>query len=241
MFLHLQRVSLSKKKGAIHVCDAVEYLSENYDANTQKRDIRHGPLLPTSIRCIICGPSNCGNTNLLMCLLQNINGLSFKNLYVYSKSLYQPKYQLLKKILQPLKEIGYHTYEASAEIIDPSQAKPDSIIIFEGVACDEQNKIRAYFSMGRHNSIDCFYLCQTYTRIRKHLIRDNVNLLVLFKQDEMNLKRVYDDHVNTDMTFQPFKDICIRCWKSNSFLVIDKDSDMNNGRYRCGFDAYIYL
>ena len=45
--------------------------------------------------------------------------------------------------------------------------------------------------------IDCFYLGQTYTRIPKHLIRDNVNFLVPSTQDEMNLKHIYGDHVNT--------------------------------------------
>ena len=53
--------------------------------------------------------------------------------------------------------------------------------------------------MGRHRLIDCFYLCQTYAQIPKHLIRDNLNFLVLFRQDEMNLKHIYGDHVNTDM------------------------------------------
>ena len=48
------------------------------------------------------------------------------------------------------------------------------------------------FSIGRHRLIDCFYLCQTYAQIPKHLIRDNVNFLVLFNQDEMNIKHIYD-------------------------------------------------
>jgi len=37
--------------------------------------------------------------------------------------------------------------------------------------------------MGKHSHVDCFYLCQSYARIPKHLIRDNANLLILFKQD----------------------------------------------------------
>ena len=65
--------------------------------------------------------------------------------------------------------------------------------------------MRDYFSMGRHNSIDCFYLSQTYAHIPKHLIRDNTNFIILFKQDETNLRHVYDDHVNKDMSFNEFK------------------------------------
>ena len=55
--------------------------------------------------------------------------------------------------------------------------------------------------MDRHANVDCFYFCQTYVRISKHLIRDNANLLILFKQDDINLKHVYNDHVNIDMSY----------------------------------------
>ncbi|XP_024941792.1 uncharacterized protein LOC112494507 [Cephus cinctus] len=103
--------------------------------------------------------------------------------------------------------------------------------------------MRTFFSMGRHRDDDCFYLCQTYARIPKHLVRDNANLLVLFKQDEMNLKHVYDDHVNTDMTYVQFRDVCSACWNERKcgFLVIDKDSELNEGRYRKGFDCFVSI
>ena len=40
--------------------------------------------------------------------------------------------------------------------------------------------------MGRHQNVDCFYLCQSYAQVSKHLVRDNVKLLVIFRQDDMN-------------------------------------------------------
>jgi len=45
---------------------------------------RHGDLLPTSVRAIVCGPSNCGKTNAVLALLTHPNGLRFANLYIYS-------------------------------------------------------------------------------------------------------------------------------------------------------------
>ena len=63
------------------------------------------------------------------------------------------------------------------------------------------NKTRSESTLGRHADVDCFYLCQMYAKIPKHLIRDNANLLILFKQDRINLKHVYNDHVNTDMSY----------------------------------------
>lgn len=202
---------------------------------------KHGPLLPSSIRCLICGPSNCGKTNLLMTLITDLNGLRFENVYIYSKSLNQPKYQFLKRIFEHVKDIGYYTFTDNESICDPREAKQNSIFIFDDIVCDKQDKMREYFCMGRHNNIDSFYLSQTYSKIPKQLIRDNANLIVLFKQDFMNLHHIYADHVNTDMSFEQFKSICNTCWNEDKYgvLVIDKDSDFTNGRYRKGFDCYI--
>lgn len=214
----------------------------NLDNHENVKSSRHGSLLPNSIRCIISGPSNAGKTNLMLSLLFNQNGVRFENVYVYSKSLYQPKYQLLETVLNNVKGVKYFPYKESDEIMDPAKANIDSVFIFDDVACDKQEKIRDYFCMGRHKCVESFYLCQTYTRIPKHLIRDNANFLVLFKQDDTNLHHIYNDHVGTDMTFEQFKLLCSECWKEKyGFLVIDKDSDIRNGRYRKGFDCFIYL
>lgn len=202
---------------------------------------RHSELLPNSIRCIICGPSNCGKTNVIVCLLLDPNGLKFRNVYLYSKTPFQPKYATLGKIFDTIEGLGYFVFSDNTEIVKPSEAKRDSVFIFDDVACDKQNVMREYFSMGRHSSVDSFYLCQTYSRIPKQLIRDNANLILLFRQDETNMKHAYDDHVNTDMTFDEFKAMCALCWRQDKygFLVIDKDSDVDKGRYRKGFDTYI--
>lgn len=213
---------------------------KNYDFKEQNTCKRHSTLLPNTVRCIIAGPSGCGKTNVMIALLEHENGLRFQNVYIYSKSLFQSKYMYLKTLLEPIKEIGYYAYNDNAEIKKPNEARHNSIFIFDDVACDKQDIIKEYFSMGRHKAIDCFYICQSYARIPKHLIRDNVNILILFKQDDLNLKHVYLDHVNTDMTYENFKDLCSFCWRDKyDFIVINKDSDINMGRYCKGFDQYI--
>lgn len=204
---------------------------------------RHGDLLPNTIRAIFVGPSNCGKTNALFALILQPNGLRFENVYLYSKSLNQAKYKFLANILNNVPGVKYITFDAHEQVISPAECKPNSLMIFDDVACENQSHIRSFFSMGRHKFVDSFYLCQTYTRIPKHLIRDNANFLVIFKQDEMNLKHIYEDHVNTDMTYEKFKKMCLTCWNSDKFgfLVIDKDSDINKGRYRKGFDCFINI
>ncbi|KAK9700974.1 hypothetical protein QE152_g30899 [Popillia japonica] len=159
-----------------------------------------------------------------------------------SKSLYQPKYELLNEIMSNVKEATYFPYKENEDILDPEEAQLNSIFIFDDVACDKQDKIRAYFSMGRHKAVDCFYLCQSYARIPKHLIRDNANLIVLFKQDDLNLRHVYDDHVGVDMSLETFKQMCSEYWKDKyGFLTIDRDSDIDKARYRKNADCFICI
>lgn len=217
----------------------IDYLTVDNNSGVKSK---HGTLLPHTVRCIISGPSNVGKTNVAFNLVTHPNGLSFNNLYIYSKSLSQPKYQLLLKIVSDIPEISVYKYNADEEILEPNNAKPFSIFIFDDVACENHDMIRKYFSMGRHNHIDSIYIGQTYSKIPKQLIRDNINLLVIFKQDETNLKHIYNEHVGVDMSYNQFKNVCRTAWKEKySFLVIDKDRELNTGRYRVKFDKFILL
>lgn len=203
---------------------------------------KHSTLLPDTIRCIMCGPSNCGKTNVMLNLLLHENGLKFKNIYLYSKTAFQPKYCFLKQVMKRVPEAKLFVFNDNEDVIPPSDALRHTIMIFDDVICENQNNIRNYFTMGRHKQIDCFYLSQTYSKVPKQLIRDNANLLIIFKQDETNLKHIYNEHVTTDIDWFKFKKLCSSTWRDKfSFLLINKDCDMNKGRYRKGFDTFIHI
>jgi hypothetical protein len=122
--------------------------------------------------------------------------------------------------------------------ITPKDVPVGSVVVFDDVKNDEN--IASFYSMGRHRKINCFYLCQTYTKIPKQLIRDNANFIVLFRQDELNLKHVYHNHVGNDFSYLQFKKICDEGWGLDdySFIVIDKTSHLDNGRYRYKIDKF---
>ena len=205
----------------------------------ERSEKRHGPLLPDSIRGVFCGPSNCGKTQALISLLLSKNGLRFQNVYVYSKSLTQPKYVYLEKLFRGIPEIGYQAFSNNEEILPPSQVSESSIMVVDDIACEKQAVVREYFCMGRHFDVDSFYLCQSYAQIPKHLIRDNLNLLVLFQQDGLNLRNIYNSHVNGDMDFETFQTMCRRCWEERyGFLLINKDAAVRGGRYRKGYNTF---
>lgn len=205
---------------------------------------RHSALLPDSIRCIIAGPSNCGKTNLLINLIVSKNGLKFENIYIYSTTLWQPKYEFLKKLFQPLQGIEYHEFSAADELVEPKDVKPNSIVIFDDVICEKnQDIVRKYYSLGRHRGVDSFYLTTTYARVGKHLIRDNCNFVIFFRQNDLNLRHIYDDMgVGCHMRFDQFQKFCFECWRDRyGFVVIDLDSEIDRGRYRKGFANYLLL
>lgn len=235
-------MKLKKQNTSLAIKDWSVVLDDNVKPAMTRRSLKHGSLLANNIRCLICGPSNCGKTNVLLSLLLHPNGVKFHNVYLYSKSLNQPKYKFLSDVLEQAGDIPFHTYNDKSQVVPPEEAAEDSVIVFDDVALEDQDAIRQYFAMGRHRWLDCFYLCQTYSRIPKQLVRDNANLILLFKQDELNLKHAYDDHVNTDMGWEQFKEICRECWqKKYTFLTIDKERDINKGRYRKGFDVFIIV
>lgn len=229
----------------------MEIVKQNKSLNVVNHDycllkssfVKHNALIGgDSKRGLILGSSGSGKTNAMVSLILEPNGLRFQNVYIYSKTLDQPKYVFLKQALSQTPGIGYYEYDDGADIIPPESVKPYSVMVFDDVVCCNQSIIRDYYSFGRHYNIDCFYLCQTYSSIPKRLIRDNANCIVLFQQDNKNLKHVYDGHVNLDIPFEKLQDMCSMCWqKKHGFLVIDKDSPLDNGRFRMGFDGFFKI
>lgn len=216
----------------------IDYLTDDACSTTSK----HGSLLPDVVRAVITGASNSGKTNVLFNLITHQNGLKFNNVYIFSKSLAQPKYQLLRKILSTVEGVKYFEFNSSENIIHPHEALPYSVFVFDDVSCEKQTAVKEYFSYGRHHNIDVIYIGQTYSKISKQLLRDNLNLLIMFKQDILNLKHIFNDHVSCDMSFEQFKTFCSMGWTEKyGFVVIDKEKDVHSGRYRIGFDKFVLI
>ena len=215
---------------------------QNFDNMCELKSFRrHSDLFGGNCkRAIVVGSSGTGKTNILLTLLTHPNGLRFQNLYLCSKTLSQSKYNYLRYLMKPMTDFFYYECSEIENMVTPCTVKEYSIVIFDDVQCTPQNIIKEFFSFGRHKNVDCFYLCQSYGAVPKHLLRDNCNLIVTFRQDMTNLKHIYDDYVSADMTFDQFQEMCRACWSDPyGFLVVDLDCVKNKGRYRRGFDTYI--
>lgn len=202
--------------------------------HSEKKGKQINSLFPNNIRCLIIGPSGSGKTVILYNLIVQKEGLKFTNLYIISKSLEQEKYEKLKSIFKLCDEVKLHTF-SNCEIT-PQEVEKYSTVVFDDINC---SNITPFFSMGRHRNINCFYLCQSYSKVQKY-IRDNINFLILFKQDDLNLKHIYHNHVGNDFSFKKFKNLCHECWNKHKygFFVIDKERTINTGKYRFMFDQF---
>jgi GTPase SAR1 family protein len=59
------------------------------------------------------------------------------------------------------------SYDDSLNIPDPSELNSNhkNLIIFDDIMLEKQNKCEAYYTRGRHNNVDCFYISQNYTKL----------------------------------------------------------------------------
>lgn len=217
------------------------------------RDVHHAPLFPKNIFCIIAGSTGCGKTNLMLNLLRNDGLLDYSSVYVYSPTLYQNGYRNLKEYYLNIEEQirkCYGTsvkvanfYNSDEEIRDPSDLDPKikHIMIFDDVMLHNQSRIRDYFTRGRHNNVNVFYLCQSLHKIAKHSIRDNANVFILFHQDDKTLKYFHETHISGDMDFKEFKNFCDKAWSTRyGFVVINLWEQPYCGRYVANYkDIYV--
>lgn len=219
----------------------------------------NNPLLPSSIRACIIGKSGCGKTNILINLLLQ-DYLDYDNLYIFSKSLHQPLYQVIinglqngldkKEILQSIlnqeytvtkkdksenRQISVQCFNDPQCVPDPNEIDPaaKTLIIFDDIMLEKQNKVEDYYTRGRHNNVDCFYISQNYIKLPKNTIRENANFYILFQQDQQNLTYIYKDHCADSITKEEFFELCNSSWAEKySFVTIDKTSEKNKGRFR---------
>ena len=68
-----------------------------YAWGSHKAQRKNNPLLPSNIRGLIIGKSNCGKTTLLLNFLLQPDWLDYTHLYVFGKSLHQREYQIIRK------------------------------------------------------------------------------------------------------------------------------------------------
>ena|ERR1700754_411773 len=132
-------------------------------------------------------------------------------------------------------------FDAPEDVPSPSDLDPKhkNLMIFDDLMLEKQNHCEMFYTRGRHNNVDCFYISQNYFKLPRQTIRENTNFIILFPQDGQNLNHIYIDHGNDMESIEEFKKFCTFGWsKEYGFVVIDLTSKVSEGKYRHGFDTF---
>ena len=131
----------------------------------------------------------------------------------------------------------------SSEIPDPTELneQENNLLILDDCLLEKQTKAEAYYTRGRHNNCDTFYISQNYFRLPRQTIRENANLIILFPQDAKNINHIHADHC-TDIDIKEFRGFCQGVWNREryNFVTIDLTSSKFEGKYRENFDRFYF-
>ena len=107
----------------------------------------------------------------------------------------------------------------------------------------QESNIDLFFTRGRHNNIDIYYISQSYFHLPKNTIRNNSNINILFKQTLRDIILLFHDIAGLDMKLEEWKQLCRKSWENDyDYLQIDRFAKIGNGRYtirNCNKNNYI--
>ena len=133
--------------------------------------------------------------------------------------------------------INAEFYTDVSQIPDPTEHDPTqkNLLILDDIMLGPQNKAEAYYTRGRHNNFDVFYITQSYFRLPRQTVRENANFFIFFLQDKKNLTHIYNDHCASDgISYETFCKFCSDVWNDNkhNFVTIDITQPAYCGKYR---------
>ena len=165
-------------------------------------------------RHVIIGPSNVGKTYYMFKVLEKIGDK--RPIHIITRSPNQ-----------------YPNYKTSTEI-KPINKYKGSIVIFEDMlGAKNSSQIDEFFTRGRHEDLDVYYISQSYFGLPRQSIRNNSDRLILFKRTLRDVQSMYYVIGAYDMNYDEFKLMCHKAWDERfNYLCIDMTENKNEGKYR---------
>ena len=197
--------------------------NENYDNNNYTNNIITNDNNDNNCnRTLIVGPSFCGKTHLFLNKLQLIR--------LYDKE---------KQIHIITRSPGQYTNTETEDISVDEDLEDRTIqdfqnccVVFDDMLDTSQKLIDPFFTRGRHNDLDVYYLSQSYFDLPKRTIRNNSNIIILFQQTLKDVEHIYRDIAGFDMSYDEFKSLCKEAWRDKyNFLLINRLEDKNGSKY----------
>ena len=94
----------------------------------------------------------------------------------------------------------------------------------------QESNIHLFFTRGRHNNIDIYYISQSYFNLPKNIIRNNFNIIILFKQTLRDIILLFHDIAGLDMNLEEWKQLCRKAWENGyDYLQVDMFAKTGGG------------
>ena len=165
-------------------------------------------------RHIIIGPSNVGKTFYMLKILEKIGNK--RPIHIITRSPNQ-----------------YPDYKTSNEIKPINKYKGSVVIFDDMLGAKNSSQIDEFFTRGRNEDLDVYYISQSYFGLPRQSIRNNSDILILFKQTLRDVQSMYYDIGAYDMKYDEFKEMCHKAWDEKyNYLCIDMTKNKNDGKYR---------
>ena len=95
------------------------------------------------------------------------------------------------------------------------------------------SRIDEFFTRGRHEDLDVYYISQSFFGLPRQTIRNNSGRFLLFKQTLRDVQSMYQDIGAFDMIYDEFKEMCRVAWSEKfNYLCIEMNKNKNEGKYR---------
>ena len=165
-------------------------------------------------RYVNIGPSNVGKTYYMLKVLEKIGDK--RPIHIITRSPNQ-----------------YPNYKTSNEIKPINKYKGSVVIFDDMLGAKNSSQIDEFFTRGRHEDLDNYYISQSYFGLPRQSIRNNSDRLLLFKQTLRDVQSMYYDIGAYDMNYDEFKQMCHKAWDEKfNYLCIDITKNKNDGKYR---------
>ena len=173
-------------------------------------------------RTLIVGPSFCGKTHLLLNKLQ-----------LFRLDNPEQKICIITRSPEQYNKIEIEDVSVEEDLGDKSiQDFQNCCVVFDDMLDSNQKLIDPFFTRGRHNDLDVYYLSQSYFDLPKRTIRNNSNIIILFQQTLKDVEHFYRDIAGFDMSNDEFKSLCREAWRDPyNYLLINRLEDKNGSKY----------
>ena len=127
----------------------------------------------------------------------------------------------------------YPNYRTSKEFKPINKYKGSVVVFDDMLGARNSFQIDDFFTRGRHEGLDVYYISQSHFALPRQSIRNNSDRLILFKQTLRDVQSMYYDIGAYDTKYEEFKEICHKAWIERfNYLCINMTKNRNEGKYR---------